>query len=135
MKNKILDNLPTIFIALIILFSVTLTWNHAKAEEKSRQPSPVPEFNFWWSDVPSVCGLKPEVVKWLDKHEFTPVSMSFGREGGVTTGDIVYIVTMFVNDKFEQTTTVETPNGTEVCILYKTFNMKLNKNLGKGINL
>ena len=45
--------------------------------------------------------------------------------------DIVYIVTLFTNEKYEQTSTVETPEGNEVCILYKTFDMKLNPNLGK----
>ena len=130
MKNKILDNLPAIFVALVFIFGMTLTWNHAKSENHL-PPTPEPEFDFWWSNMPSVCGQKLEVVKWLDKHEFTPVSMSFGRDGGVAKGDIVYIVTLFINDKFEQTTTVETPNGNEVCILYKTFDMKLNPNLGK----
>ena len=109
---------------------MTLTWNHARSENHL-PPTPEPEFDFWWSNIPSVCGQKLEVVKWLDKHEFTPVSMSFGRDGGVAKGDIVYVVTLFINDKFEQTTTVETPNGNEVCILYKTFDMKLNPNLGK----
>ena len=130
MKNKILDNLPTIFVFLVFLFGMTLTWNHARSENHL-PPTPEPEFDFWWSNMPSVCGQKPEVVKWLDKHKFTPVSMSFGRNGGVAKGDVVYIVTLFINDKFEQTTTVETPNGNEVCILYKTFDMKLNPNLGK----
>ena len=77
----------------------------------------------------------PEVARWLAKHEFTAVSMSFGREGGVATGEIVYVVTMFVNDKYEQTTTVETPGGSEACILFKTFDMKLNPNLKPGFNL
>ena len=134
MKNKILDNLPTIFVALIFVFGMTHTWNHARSENHL-PPTPEPEFDFWWSNMPSVCGQKPEVVKWLDKHKFTPVSMSFGRDGGTSNGEIVYIVTLFTNDKYEQTTTVQTPNGNEVCILYKTFDMKLNPALGKGINL
>ena len=28
LKNKILDNLPTIFIALVFIFGMTLTFNH-----------------------------------------------------------------------------------------------------------
>ena len=124
MKNKILDNLPSIFVVLVFLFGMTLTWNHAKSENHL-PPMPEPEFDFWWSNMPSVCGQKPEVV-----------SMSFGRDGGKATGNIVYIVTLFINEKYEQTTTVETPNGSEVCILYKTFDMKLNPNLGKqGLTL
>ena len=109
---------------------MTLTWNHAKSENHL-PPTPEPEFDFWWSNMPSVCGMKPEVVRWLDKHKFIPVSISFGRDGGVKTGEIVYVVTLFTNDDYEQTVTVETPNGTEVCILYKTFDMKLNPALGK----
>ena len=130
MKNKILDNLRSIFVVLVFLFGMTLTWNHAKSENHL-PPMPEPEFDFWWSNMPSVCGMKPEVVRWLDKHKFIPVSISFGRDGGVKTGEIVYVVTLFTNDNYEQTVTVETPNGTEVCILYKTFDMKLNPNLGK----
>ena len=29
LKNKILDNLPTIFVALVFIFGMTLTFNHA----------------------------------------------------------------------------------------------------------
>ena len=29
LKSKILDNLPTIFIALVFIFGMTLTFNHA----------------------------------------------------------------------------------------------------------
>jgi hypothetical protein len=32
MKNKILDNLPTLFVVLTFLFGMTLIFNHAKAE-------------------------------------------------------------------------------------------------------
>ena len=134
MKNKILDNLPSIFVVLVFLFGMTLTWNHAKAESHL-PPTPEPEYDFWWSNMPSVCGMSAEVDKWIEKHKFIPVSVSFGRDGGRPDGEIVYIVTLFTNDKYEQTTTVQTPNGNEVCILYKTFDMKLNPALGKGINL
>ena len=38
LKNKILDNLPTIFIALVFIFGMTLTFNHAHSI-----PNPKPE--------------------------------------------------------------------------------------------
>ena len=44
MKNKILDNLPTIFVFLVFLFGLTLTWNHAKSDEELNQGS-------WWEQV------------------------------------------------------------------------------------
>ena len=132
--NKILDNLPTIWIIIMFTIGLALASTNAKSENHLR-PTPEPEFDFWWSNVPGICGMKPEVARWLAKHEFTAVSMSFGREGGVATGEIVYVVTMFVNDKYEQATTVETPGGSEACILFKTFDMSLNPNLKPGFNL
>ena len=36
MKNKILDNLPTIFVIMIVAFSFILTFKHAKSETKQQ---------------------------------------------------------------------------------------------------
>ena len=42
-KNKILDNLPAIFITLVFVFGITLTYNHAKAIPNSElQPKTGP---------------------------------------------------------------------------------------------
>ena len=40
MKNKILDNLPIIFVALVFVFGMTLTWNHAKANPREMAQFP-----------------------------------------------------------------------------------------------
>ena len=63
MKNKILDNLLTILMTLIIIFGMTFTLNHAKAESHL-PPTPEPEFDFWWSNMPSVCGMSAEAVSY-----------------------------------------------------------------------
>ena len=42
-KNKILDNLPAIFITLVFVFGITLTYNHATAIPNSElQPKTGP---------------------------------------------------------------------------------------------
>ena len=46
-KNKILDNLPILFITLVFIFSMTLTFNHANSipneDIKPQLPPEVPE--------------------------------------------------------------------------------------------
>ncbi len=119
---------------LLIIFAMTLTWNHAKASKATRdmadrqpeQSIPQEKFDFYWSQMPTVCADRMEVVKWLDKHMFAPVSMSFGRENGRPEGTAVYVVTIFVNDNYSMAATVETPTSDEVCILFRTYDMQLN---------
>ena len=38
-------------------------------------------------------------------------------------------ITIFVNDNYSMAATVETPTSDEVCILFRTYDMKLNPNL------
>ena len=38
LKNKILDNLHTIFIALVFIFGMTLTFNHAQYSIPNTEP-------------------------------------------------------------------------------------------------
>ena len=52
MKNKILDNLPAIFVALVFIFGMTLTWNHAKAEDKRSK------YNLQFMSYPMMCGFR-----------------------------------------------------------------------------
>ena len=127
--------LITILFTLFLSFTANAE-NHLHEDKLSPEDSDVETFNFYWTQMPAVCAPRQDIAEWIVKHEFTPVSVSFGRTGGKPDGAIVYIVTLFTNDKYEQTTTVQTPGGNEVCILYKTFDMKLNPNLGKqGLNL
>ena len=119
---------------LIIVLAILLASPIRAQQTPDTRPKPPPsqeeqKFDFWWSQMPTVCGDRQEVVKWLDKHEFAPVSMSFGRENGRPEGAPVYVITIFVNDNYSMAATVETPTSDEVCILFRTYDMKLNPNL------
>ena len=58
--------------------------------------------------------------------------MSVGREGGVPTGKIVYVVVYYINDSgqtFAGVSTPESPNQT--CIVFRTFDLRINEGLYK----
>ena len=72
MKNKILDNLPIIFVALVFVFGMTLTWNHAKAGWEGMSQYP-------WQPmtVPMWCGPIDEVNMVLEREGYVPVEIAF----------------------------------------------------------
>ena len=121
------------FLLIIVLAILLASPIRAQQTPDTRPEPPLSQeeqkFDFWWSQMPTVCGDRQEVVKWLDKHEFAPVSMSFGRENGRPEGEPVYVITIFVNGNYSMAATVETPTSDEVCILFRTYDMKLNPNL------
>ena len=56
--------------------------------------------------------------------------MRFGREGGVPDGKIVYIVVYWINEEQETFASVSTPERPDhSCILFRTFDLKLNTDL------
>jgi hypothetical protein len=55
--------------------------------------------------------------------------MSYGRNGGQPDGDIVYIITFWVSiESNQQMASVQVPNGEYSCVLYRTFDTKMNLN-------
>ena len=55
------------------------------------------------------------------------LNISFGREGGRENGQIVYIVSYWVNVSNDQSmATVMTPGSPYSCVLFRTFDLKLN---------
>ena len=73
MKNKILDNLPAIFVALVFLFSMTLTFNHAKAEDKRSK------YNLQFMSYPMMCGLPEDVDRYI-AVSYTHLTLPTNRE-------------------------------------------------------
>ena len=59
MKNKILDNLPTLFIMLLFIFGMTLVYNHAKAEEDFQK------YNLYLMQYPMMCGTPQDVDRYI----------------------------------------------------------------------
>ena len=111
---------------LIIALTLLLT-SLAFAGHEETPESPVEKFNFWWEQIPAVCSTSDEIERWAEFKGFEPVNMSFGREGGSPTGEIVYIVVYWINKNQESFASVSTPEQPdESCIVFRTFDLKLN---------
>ena len=112
---------------LIIAITLLLTsFAFAEHEEQETNP-PVEKFNFWWEQVPAVCSTSEEIERWAEYKKFNPINMSFGREGGTPDGQIVYIVVYWMNENQESFASVSTPERPDQsCIVFRTFDMKLN---------
>ena len=115
---------------LIIALTLLIT-SFAFAEHETQTPQPpVEKFNFWWAHVPAVCSTSDEIERWAEFKKFNPINISFGREGGVPDGQIVYIVVYWMNENQESFASVSTPERPDqTCIIFRTFDMKLNTDL------
>ena len=117
-------------ILILTLFTTILF-----AEEKDLD---VKKYNFYWDQVPVVCGAPEEIDRWANDKGFTPLSLSYGKEGGDKDGAVVYIVVYYLNkDNGETFATVTTPTGSDVCVIFRTFNLQLNPKIMEeyGLNL
>ena len=114
-----------LIIALTLLIA-----SFAFAEHDTPSKPPVEKFNFWWEQVPAVCSTSDEIERWAEFKKFNPINISFGREGGVPDGQIVYIVVYWMNEDQESFASVSTPERPDqACIVFRTFDMKLNTDL------
>ena len=130
MKNKILDNLPTIWIMLVFLLGILLSAKQAKA-------SPEGMANYPWHlmDVPVWCGPLHEVNKALETEGYIPVEVAFGREKGLPNGEIAYAVTTYASEDTPGNIlrTIETPDQVDKCILNMLFDYKVLKKPGASL--
>ena len=90
----------------------------------------VEKYNFYWNQLPAVCAEKEEIHRWAKDKNFTPINMSYGRTNGRKDGEILYIVVYWLNDKGETFASVQTPNDNNVCIVFRTFDLIVNPNIG-----
>ena len=134
MKNKILDNLPILFLSLVFLFAMTLVWNHAKAEDKLGEDDIPSSYNLQFMSYPMMCGLPEDVDRYIKDKEFTPINVSFGKESAKEDGNIVFAVTYYINDKHQTLAVAESPNDPFKCMIYHTFDMQMNTTLLPGTN-
>ena len=108
-----------ILLITFLLTSVLFADEHAEKDIK--------KYNFYWDEVPVVCAAPEEIDAWAADKGFTPLSLSYGREGGKADGNIVYIVVYYLNkDNGETFATVSTPTGKDVCVIFRTFDLTLN---------
>ena len=118
---------------LLTILGLVLLTNVSFSEEQ-------PKYNFYWDNVPVVCAAPEEIDRWANDKGFTPLSLSYGKEGGKPDGAVVYIVVYYLNkDNGETFATVSTPTGKDVCVVFRTFNLQLNPDImaeyGPGLNL
>jgi len=123
---------------LLLTFLITLFLSVSATAENHLQNDKVPEtetFDFYWSQMPTVCAPRAEVTRWLMKHDFVPVSVSFGKEDGKKDGRVVYAITMYIS-KNQMAAVAETQTSADVCVLFRTYDIQVNPNLVKpGLTL
>ena len=115
-----------LIIALTLLITTFVFAEHEIPDTRDTAPQ-VEKFNFWWESLPAVCSTSAEIERWAEYKKFEPVNMSLGRENGSPDGKIVYIVVYWINEKQETFASVSTPERPdESCIVFRTFDLKLN---------
>jgi len=122
MKNKILDNLPMIWVMLMFILGLLLASSNAKAG-----PQGMANYPWHMMNVPMWCGPIEEVNNVLEKEGYVPVEVAFGRALALPDGEIAYAVTTYASSdiKGHIVRTIETPQQVDKCILNMLFDYKV----------
>ncbi len=80
---------------ILILLITFLFTSVAFSEEQKK-------YDFYWDNIPVVCAAPEEIDRWAEHKGFTPLSVSYGREGGKPDGQVVYIVVYYLNRDNEE---------------------------------
>ena len=94
-------------------------------------------YEFWPSAAPIICGQTKPMLEYIAEDGMVPFTISFGKVDGLKENPIAFVVTMWVKPQStEQMVTIQKPDGTETCILYKSYDTTINPQFdGKGLNL
>jgi len=94
-------------------------------------------YEFWPSAAPIICGQTKPMLEFIAEDGMVPFTVSFGKVNGKEDGDIAFVVTMWIKPTTtEQMVTIGKPDGTETCILYKSFDTTINPSFNlKGLDL
>jgi|TARA_B100001093_G_scaffold223436_1_gene214070 hypothetical protein len=94
-------------------------------------------YEFWPSAAPIICGQTKPMLEYIAEDGMVPFTISFGKVDGLIENPIAFVVTMWVKPQStEQMVTIQKPDGTETCILYKSYDTTINPQFdGKGLNL
>ena len=122
MKNKILDNLPMIWVMLMFILGLLLASSNAKAG-----PQGMANYPWHMMNVPMWCGPIEEVNNVLEKEGYVPVEVAFGRALALPDGEIAYAVTTYASSdiKGHIVRTIVTPQQVDKCILNMLFDYKV----------
>ena len=131
MKKLILSLIIGVFMALSSYAEEPETWLYNKmpyAEAPDDKPSLQDELpGVWWEHIPAICVDNQVLEDYAERKGMQLLNISFAREGGRENGQIVYIVSYWVNVSNDQSmATVMTPGSAYSCVLFRTFDLKLN---------
>ena len=83
----------------------------------------------WWEKIPAVCVENNTLYDYAQRKELQPLNRSYGRRNGKEDGEVVYIITYWVNIHNDQSmASVQVPGADYECVLYRTFDLELNPN-------
>jgi len=117
-------------LKLIIFGAVLITMSTFAMAEQETSPLPeMPQDNlqgqFYWLQMPVICGTSESVLAFIEKNEMTLVNVSVGRDRAKPDGEPVFIVSYYVDSTYTQSLVVmSTMNGMESCMLYTTFDLR-----------
>ena len=118
MKNKILDNLPTLFVVLTFLFGMTLIFNHAKAEHGHQDGKPL-YLDLQVRSVPLYCGETAYVFQTaFEMFGEKLIAGAKVKRQGIKEAPTIGILSFTYNETRETGTLMMTiPDTGETCIL------------------
>ena len=117
-------------LKLIIFGAVLITMSTFAMAEQETSPLPeMPQDNlqgqFYWLQMPVICGTSESVIAFIEKNEMTLVNVSVGRDKAKPDGEPVFIVSYYVDSTYTQSLVVmSTMDGMESCMLYTTFDLR-----------
>ena len=114
----------------IIFGAILITMSTFAMAEQETSPLPeMPQDNlqgqFYWLQMPVICGTSESVLAYIEKNEMTLVNVSVGRDRAKPDGEPVFIVSYYVDSTYTQSLVVmSTMDGMESCMLYTTFDLR-----------
>ena len=93
------------------------------------------EYDVYTTQVPVMCGTPDVIESYITDNEFVPINVSAGRQGAKSDGKIIFLITYYINEESQTLATIDIPSNVERCIIFHTFDLKMNEQLlnGKGI--
>jgi len=101
LKNRILDNLPTIFVVLVFIFGITLTWNAAAIPNSDPEPT-IPDSQLerkydlgqlFTKQIPIYCGETSFILETSAEIMLeSQILVGEVRQGGQPFGDVIGIL-------------------------------------------
>ena len=113
-------------LAAILIIGVwsTIIMATFKVVAKSEDLSPS-DFELFARNVPIVCGEYQNVLVYLEYYNFEPIYTSVGKAYGRADGQSVFGMVLYMNkDKTEMISVMGVPSDTELCMMYRTFEVK-----------